>query len=577
MRKGRICSCHKFNKTNFLTYLMESIVKLLMKEFNLSYEQAEILLEVPPSEEMGDFAFPCFSLAKEQKRSPLEIAQEFAEKIRTELPEGVSNVDFKGAYVNFFIDKKMLAEKVFGKVFGVMFGSIDLAKGKTRLIEYSQPNTHKAFHIGHIRGTSLGESLARIFKACGEKVTQMNYSGDTGMHIAKWIWGYKNFHGDEELREDEKWIANIYVDSVRRLEGNEDGQREVEEINRKIESKEDEEINDLWKRTREASIMSWAKIYSELGANFDVSVFESEVEDEARKEAQALLEKGIAKKDDAIFMDLKKYDLGVWVLLRKDGSVLYSAKDIALAKRKFSKYKSDKYLITIGSEQEMHFRQLRKTLNLMGLEKESEKYEVLPFGMIRFPDGKMSSRTGNNILYSDFSSEVCRIAKDGLKSRGYKNDDIDEVALKIAIASIKYSMLKQAPRKNIIFDKNAEVSFEGDTGPYLLYSYARANSIIKKVQSDASLEIFDLKEQESKLLKKIDSFEDVLKRAYVDMAPNLIANYCLELCQMFNEFYHACPVLGSKEQGFRLKLVDAFRITLQKALDLLGIETVEEM
>ena len=556
---------------------MESIVKLLMKEFNLSYKQGEVLLEVPPSEEMGDFAFPCFGLAKVQKKSPLEIAQEFAEKIRTELPAGISNVDFKGGYVNFFIDKKMLAEKVFEKVFGENFGTIDLARGKSRLIEYSQPNTHKAFHIGHIRGTSLGESLARVFKACGEKVIQMNYSGDTGMHIAKWIWGYKNFHSDEELRDDEKWIANIYVDSVRRLEGNEEGQLEVEEINRKIEGKEDSEINELWKKTREASIMSWAKIYSELNANFDVSIFESEVEEEGRREAHELLEKGIAKKDDAIYMDLKEYNLGVWVLLRKDDSVLYSAKDIALAKKKFAEYKSDKYLVVVGNEQEMHFRQLRKTLSLMGLSKESEDYEVLPFGMVRFPEGKMSSRTGDNVLYSDFSAEVRKIAHDGLKVRGYKNDDIDEAALRIAIASIKYSMLKQAPKKNIIFDKDAEVSFEGDTGPYLLYSYARANSILKKVQSDAPLEIFDLKEQESKLLKKIDSFEEVLKRAYVDMAPNLIANYSYELCKIFNEFYHASPVMGSKEQGFRLKLVDAFRRTLQKSLELLGIETVEEM
>ncbi len=233
------------------------------------------------------------------------------------------------------------------------------------MIEYSQPNTPKAFHVGHIRGTSLGESLARIFRVCGEKVVQMNYSGDTGMHIAKWIWCYQKFHSKEKLKDDESWIAGIYVDAVKRLGDSDDLQKEVDEINQKIEDKSDKKINELWKKTRAASIKSWDRIYGELGAHFDVSFFESEFEASGKKEALKLLDKGIAKKDDAVFMDLKEYGLGVWVLLRKDGTVLYSAKDIALALRKFKDYKSNNYLICIGNEQRLHFEQLVKTLELM--------------------------------------------------------------------------------------------------------------------------------------------------------------------------------------------------------------------
>ncbi len=553
------------------------VIDLISKELKLSLSDVKNLVEIPPRDDMGDFAFPCFSLAKSLKKNPMVIAEDLAKKLRKKLPKEISNVDFSGPYINFFIDKKILAKGVLTEVVKKGFGENDLGKGKTRLVEYSQPNTHKAFHVGHIRGTSLGESLARIFRVSGEKVTQMNYSGDTGMHIAKWIWCYKKYHAKEKLKDDESWISGIYVDAVKRLTKNEKLQEEVDKINNKIENKSDNEINELWEKTRAASIKSWDKIYQELGAHFDVSLFESEFEEDAKAKALELLDKKIAKKDDAVFMDLKDYNLGVWVLLRRDGTVLYSAKDIVLALKKFKEFKSDKYLIAVGNEQEGHFKQLVKTLELMGFGKEAQRYEVLPFGMVRFPEGKMSSRTGKNILYSEFSTEIIFIAKKGIIKRGYGGKDIDERAMKIAVASIKYSMLKQDPRRTMIFDPKQDVSFEGDTGPYLLYSYARASSIIRKVKSKKAVKILDLKDSEIKLLKKINVFEDIVKKAYEDLAPNLIANYCFELAQMFNEFYHSCPVMGSAEEGLRLKLVDAFRITLKKGLELLGIETIEEM
>ena len=557
--------------------MKDFIVKLIAKEVKLSLPSIENLIEIPPKYDMGDFAFPCFGLAKSLKKNPMIIAEDFTKKLRKKLPKEISNIDFNGAYINFFIDKKILAEKVFEEVSKKDFGKNILGRGKSRLVEYSQPNTHKAFHVGHIRGTSLGESLSRIFRASGEKVTQMNYSGDTGMHIAKWIWCYKKYHSKESLKNDEAWIAGIYVDAIKRLGDNEEFQEEVNEINQKIEDKSDKEINKLWKETRAASIKSWERIYSELDAHFDVNFYESEFEMSGKTEALKLLEKGIASKDDAVFMDLKKYDLGVWVLLRKDGTVLYSAKDIALALRKFKDFKSDNYLVTVGNEQKMHFEQLVKTLELMGLKKESKIYGFLPFGMVRFPEGKMSSRTGKNVLYSDFFKEVTSVAKEGIKKRGYDGADIDDRAMKIAVASIKYSMLKQDPRKTMIFDPRSDVSFEGDTGPYLLYSYARASSIVRKVKSKKAVKILDLDSTESRLLKKVEGFEDIVKKAYKDLAPNLIANYCFELAQVFNEFYHSCPVMGSKEEGFRLKLVDAFRITIKRGLGLLGITTIEEM
>ncbi len=556
---------------------MKTIIsKLLSREIEIKPSEIEKLIEIPSRDELGDFSFPCFTLAKLLKKSPVVIAENLSKSLVKNTPEELSCINSNGGYVNFFVNINVLAKNVLAKVENGVW-ELKLGKGKTRLVEYSQPNTHKAFHVGHIRGTSLGESLSRIFRASGEKVIQMNYSGDSGMHIAKWIWCYKKFHFKEKLRKDESWIAGIYVDAIKKLGENEKLQKEIDNINRKIESGEDKEINNLWEKTRQLSIESWNKIYKELDAHFDVNLFESEFEDEAKKIVTKMLEDHIAKKDDAIFMDLKKFNLGIWVLLRRDGTVLYSAKDIALALKKFKDYKNDSYLVVVGNEQKLHFEQLIKTLELMGFKDEAKRYKFLPYGMVRFPEGKMSSRSGANVLYSDFIKKVSNLAKHGLEERGYSDEDIENKSLKIAIASIKYSMLKQDPKKTIIFNPKKDIAFEGDTGAYLLYSYARANSIIKKVKSKKPFRILKIEKSEAKLIKKINGFWGVLELAYKELEPNLLSKYAFELSKNFNEFYHSCPVLGNENEAFRLKLVDAFRITLNKTLELLGIETVDDM
>ena len=558
--------------------MKEKISKVISSLVKLSEEEITTLLEVPPKEEMGDFAFPCFSLAKSEKKSPILIAEELTNKIGKKLPKEFSSIKNLGPYVNFYLDKKQLAEKVLKETQKEGWGKLNLDKRKS-LIEFSQPNTHKAFHVGHIRGTSIGESLSRIFEAVGNQLTRVNYSGDTGMHIAKWIWCYRKYHSKEKLSNNESWIAEIYVDAVKRLTDKKTFQKEVDEINKKIEEKSDEEINKLWKETRKLSIDSWKKIYKELGTHFDKHYFESEVELEGKKISQDLVKKGIAKVDEgATIVDLNKENLSVWVLLRSDNTVLYSAKDLALAEKKSKDYPSDYYLVTIGNEQALHFRQLQKTLELMK-KPYAEKYDFLPFGMVRFPTGKMSSRTGQNILYSDFIEETKTIAKNRIEERSenLSKDELEKRALTISIAAIKYSMLKQDPKKSIIFDPNSDVAFEGNTGPYLLYSYARANSITKKVKKEEKMKIIDIHPLESSLIKKINDLPEVIKRAYENWAPNLIANYAYELAQTFNEFYHACPVIGSSQKQFRIELVKAFKITLKKSLRLLGIDVLEEM
>ena len=567
--------------------MKQLVIKLLQKELGLSQKEIENLIEIPPRSEIGDFSFPCFSIPKKladagfpapTNKNPTAIAQDLAKKITKSKSKKIEKSIATGPYLNFFIDKKFLAKEILKNSLEKDFGKNIQKPAKKIVIEFSQPNTHKAFHVGHIRGTSIGESIARIHEFNGFKVTRLNYHGDTGMHIAKWIWAYQKFHKDEKIISDEKWVAGIYTDAIKRLADNEDLQEEVDTINQKLEDKSDKAITELWKKTREFSIKSWDKIYDELNTKFDKHYFESEVELEGKKVALKLLKDKIAKKDDAIFMDLKEYNLGVLVLLRKDGTVLYSAKDLALALKKADEFPANEYLLTIGDEQKHYFNQLEKTLELMKFKKARE-YNILTFGMVRFPEGKMSSRTGNNILYSEFIESVKKIAKDGLILRSDKQNDptIDEKALTIAIAAIKYSILKQEVSKNIIFDPSKAIAFEGDTGPYLLYSYARANSITKKVTSKVKVSFDNLEPQELKLLKKINEFPEIVKRAQENQAPNLIANFSYELAKIFNEFYHACPVLGNKSEGLRLEIIKSFKNTLEKSLDLLGINVLEEM
>lgn len=558
--------------------MKELISEIVSDSLGVDEDKIINLIEIPPKEEMGDYSFPCFSLSKIQKKSPILIAEELTKKLSKKLPKEFSSLKNEGPYINFFLDKKLLAKKVLKETKKENWGKLNFDKRKA-LIEFSQPNTHKAFHVGHIRGTSIGESLSRIFESVGNKIIRVNYSGDTGMHIAKWIWCYNKYHKKEKLSDDELWIANIYVDAVKRLTKNKDFQGEVDKINRKIENKSDEEINKLWKKTRKLSIDSWNKIYKELGTHFDKHYFESEVELEGKEISKELVKNNIAKIDDkATIVDLKENNLSVWVLLRGDGTILYSAKDLALAEKKFKDYPSDYYLVTIGDEQTLHFKQLQKTLELMK-KPYANKYNFLPFGMVRFPMGKMSSRTGQNILYSDFIKETKEIAKKRIEERtkNISKEELEKRALTISIAAIKYSMLKQDPKKSIIFDPKSDVAFEGNTGPYLLYSYARANSITKKIKKEDKIKIIDIHPLEYSLIKKIHELPEIIKKSYESLAPNIIANYTYELAQTFNEFYHACPVIGSQQKQFRIELVKAFKITLKKSLELLGIEVLEEM
>ncbi|MEI6849984.1 MAG: arginine--tRNA ligase [archaeon] len=559
--------------------MKDLIVKELAKHVNLDKQIILNSIEIPPSSELGDFSFPCFALSKELKKNPMEISKELANKIKSGEFE---KVEAKGPYVNFFLNKKDLAEKTLKSILKekAKYGSSKSGKGKKVMIEFSQANTHKAFHVGHIRGTSLGESIARLMEFNSTKVIRANYQGDTGMHVAKWLWCYKKYHSNEKLKEDESWIASIYVEASRKLAENPLLQDEVNVINQQLELGKDKPLMKLWKESRSYCLKAFENIYSELNTHFDKYYFEREFEILGKEIALDLVTKGIAKiSDDATIMNLEEDGLSVWVLLRKDGTVLYSSKDLALAEKKFKDFKLDQSINIVADEQNLHFKQLFRTLELKGF-KDVKKCKHIPFGLVRLPTGKMSSRTGENILYSSFLDELKEFVKIEITKREkLKEKELEQRALAIAISSLKYSMLKQSSNNIIIFNKEEALDLNGNTGPYLLYSYARAKNILKKAKykSSSKLNIKSLSAKEKELIIKMQQFPEVVNHAHTNLSPNLIANYSFELAQLFNEFYQSEQVIGSENESVKLVIVDSFAQVLKNALNLLGIETLERM
>lgn len=557
--------------------MKDKIINTLLKLINLEKQKISNLIEIPPSSDLGDYAFPCFTLSKELKKNPNEIAKELSKKISPS--KEIEKAEANGPYVNFFINKKILAENILKQIQKQRdkYGYSKKHKEKI-MIEFSQPNTHKAFHIGHIRNTSLGESLSRIMESQGNRIIRANYSGDTGMHIAKWLWYYLNYK-KEKPRKEESWFAEIYVSAVKKLAENEKLQIEVDEINKKLEDKSDKNLTNLWKETRKLSIKAWDAIYKELGAEFNVKYYESELEARGKEISEDLFKKGIAEiSDGATIINLEKYNLGVWVLLRKDRTVLYSAKDLALAEKKFKDFNIKESIIVSANEQDLHFKQLIKTLELMRF-KYANNYRHLSYNVVRLPTGRMSSRTGENVIYSSFKEELTAELKKELRKRNkLTNKELENRSLILAIASLKYAMLKQDINKIIVFDKKEALRFEGNTGPYLLYAYARAKSILRKAKSRSQkYQIKEISDKEKNLITQLASFSDVINQAYDDLAPNIVANYAYQLAQSFNEFYHSEKVIGSENEHFRLSLVSAASQVIKNSLSLLGIKTLEEM
>lgn len=541
--------------------MKQIIAKLLEKETKLGKEEILKLIEIPPNPEMGDFAFPCFKLAGILKKNPVEIALELQKKIKPS--KEIEKIKATSSYLNFFIDKKILALQVLKIKDG--YGK-EKGKGKI-LLEHTSVNPNASPHVGRARNSIIGDSIKRIFEFSGHKVETHYYINDVSKQIAMLALNFKEKDSFQDLLKK-------YVEISKKVKDNPKLEENVFKLLNKFEKK-DEKTCKLFKKIVETAVVGQRKIFSLMGINFDYFDYESKYLEASKNILRELEKTGKLFKDEEGRMVLNQSGMGldkmmkcpVLVLTRNDGTGLYPLRDLAYT---IDKCRYGKNIIVLGEDQKLYFEQLKQALILL-----KKPYpEVVHYSFVLLKDaGKMSTRSGEVVLLEEFIKEAVKKASKLIKEKKTRGD-----ARKVAIGAIKYAMLRNENNKNITFDWEQSLSFEGDSGPYLQYSYARASSILKKAKKKrGKIIIPDLHEKEIKLIKKILNFKKALEDAYRQLSPHLIANYSFELAQIFNEFYHACPVLKSKQEAFRLKLVEAFRIVLKQSLFLLGIEVMEEM
>jgi arginyl-tRNA synthetase len=545
--------------------LWSSLKEDIAKELKVPLE------EIEKPEKYGDLAYPCFNMAKKLKKNPNEIAKELASKLKIKFIEKVEAI---GPYVNFYINWKDFSQELL-KNMDKGYGSRN--DKETVIMDVFQPNPFKPFHIGHIRNAVLGESIRRILEFCGKKTIAVSYMGDVGTHVAKWLWYFNNFYKGEVPKENvSKWAGEIYAEATRKVAENEEYEDEVKEVNRKLDER-DPEIMKLWEKIRGLCLEDFWRIRDELGVHLDDNFYESEVEGPGKELVNKLLKEGKAKiSEGAVVADLEKYGLDTFLLLKSDGTALYSTKDLGLIQLKMKKYKFDKSLFIVAAEQEMYFKQLFKTMEIFKISGWDKNVHV-SYGLVVLKDGKMSSRYGTVILYEDLRDEMIKKVGEILKDSDL--EDKEDVAKNVAFGAIKFPMLNIESRKTIKFDWEQALDFEGKSGPYLQYSYVRAFNILNKAEIknyDASLLREDI---ELRIIKKIAVFPEVVRQASEHYAPNEISNYLFELAQEFNSFYHDLPVLKAEDKlkNARLKLVESVMTVLGNGLHLLGIPLLEKM
>lgn len=527
-------------------------------------------IEVPEPDH-GDFAYPVMKAASELGKNPRELAESAADEL--EDLEIVENVEIAGpGYLNFHLDREKYAEVIQE---GLESGSMGVKQRQGKmLVEFSSPNVAKPMHVGHFRNNALGDSLQRIMGFAGYDITSENYLGDWGTQYGKLIYAFKEFGSEEKFEEDPmEHMFELYVKFHDEMEDDEEMEQKGREWAAKIEEG-DEEAVELWEMFRDASIDYHKKDYERMGISFDRWTGESKVVNESREMVEKWLETGKLDYDDdgSVFMEFEEHDLPGTVILKENGSTLYITRDLYnLKKRNQEGFEYNFYVV--GSEQELHFQQVFAAAEELGLDPEGSEH--ISYGLLSLPEGSMSSRRGRIIRLSEALDEAVERAE---KKAEEKIEREVENAEAIGIGAVKYANLSVSRKKDIEFDWDRALSFEGDSGPYLQYSNVRAKSILGKADGKGKLSGEPV-EEEYRLLKKLAEFPEKVDAAVEQREPAKIANYLSHLSEEFNSFYHSCPVIDAEEttRKRRLKLVELFVEVTDTGLELLGIEPLEEM
>jgi len=527
----------------------------------------------PASKNMGDLSLPCFGLAKHFNKQPAEIAREIIDKILEPIQD-FAVVKMTGPYVNFNL--KSFAEDVLQEI------DDNYGKGSAHgriMIEYSNVNTHKDYHIGHLRNLCYGDAIGKILAVNGYEILPVSYINDFGINAAKTVWQYLTGETVLDKNNPGQSLGQVYVDACERLENNDRAKQEVSEVMQKIEAHRGAEYR-AWKKTRIWSIDYFDEVYKKMQIKFVKTYYESEYIEKGIKLVNKLQDKGVlTKSNGAVLADLENYDLSVLVFLRSDGTALYPVADLALAVEKFKK-NIDESIYIVDNRQSLYFKQLFKVLELIGYK---QRMTHLAYDFVKLPSGMMSSRTGNTISFNKLYDQVFEKIKIETRARhqDWSEEKIDQVVNLVTIAVLKFEMIKVSANKIINFDLEAALRFDGFTAVYLQYACARINSIVRKTKLDLlSADFQQLKhEKEQNLVMQLAKYPEVVNVAGKTYQPAEIAKYLFDLAKMFNDYYHEVQILSADEpiKQARLELIMSVRQVLMNGLGLLGIDIVDEM
>ena len=560
----------------------KKIVATRLKEnIDLDLDKIESLIEIPPKSDMGDFAFPCFLLAKVMKKAPNMIAKDIADVINK---DGFEKVESLGPYINFFMDKVKFSESIVNEILSEKdsYGSSKIGDGKRYLVEYSSPNIAKPFHVGHLFTTAIGNALYKMLKFEGYDTVRINHLGDWGTQFGKLISAYKRWGNEEAIEKSPiTELLRIYVKFHDEAEKNPSLEDEGRMYFKKLEEGDNEAV-ELWKRFKDLSLKEFNNIYSILGVDFDSWAGESFYNDKMDIVVKELEEKNVlTDSNGAKVVMLDEYNMPPCIVVKSDGASIYATRDLAAAMYRKKHYNFDKCIYVVGKDQILHFKQVFKTLELAGHTWAKDCVHI-PFGLVKFADRKLSTRKGNVVLLEELLKEA--VAKT-LETINVKNPELKEkemVAKEIGIGAVLFTYLKNSREKDIVFDWDEMLSFEGETGPYVQYSYARAKSILRKaegINGDADFSKLTSKE-EFELTKVLEGFNKAILLAIDRLEPSVVTRYTIEVAKAFNKFYNAHSVLNLEDTGLkvaRLKLIEATAQVIKNSLNLIGINVVEEM
>lgn len=558
------------------------IARRLKEHASLEPDAVKPLLDLPPDPELGDYTLPCFTFKERFKKAPALIAKDLASAPLAGGP--ITKVEAHGPYLNFFVNRDKLARWVLEEVHARKnhYGHLNIGDGKTVVIDYSSPNIAKHLGVHHLRSAVIGNALYRLYRALGYRVIGINHLGDWGTQFGQLITAFRHWGSEEALRHDPIGTLNdLYVKFHSEAEKDPSLEEEARTAFKRLEEGEPEAIR-LWEHFKELSLKEFNKIYDALGIKFDYYTGESFYTEMLEDTINRLRASGLATiSEDALIVNLDKYNMPPCLLRKRDEASLYATRDICAAEYRHREFGFDKMLYVVGSEQKLHFRQFFKVLELMGYDWVKNCTHV-DFGLIKFKHGRMSTRKGQIILLEEVLNEAVTRARDIIEEKNPGLKDKDSVARQVGIGAVIFADLSTRRSKDVIFDWDVVLNFEGETGPYVQYTHARLCSVMRKYGRPVSTEVDHglLREKDEYLLvRKLEQFPKAIEGAARTCEPVIICNYLLELSSIFNRYYNHHRIISKNEALTRARILlsDSVRQVLRNGLTLLGIQTPEEM